>query len=412
MTAVPDSRLDLRRLLAAAEAASPLDGVAALGEELVATVGAIAVSFLIADYSGHSLVRLSRATAAGSPTSRSGSARVIPLAGSAQGETLRTQHVQVRSEGEAFRVYAPVTDRGEALGILELTLPDAPDDQIVDHIASAAHALAYVVITNRRYTDLFEWGQRTRPPTLAAEIQRRLLPPSFTCEAGPFTVAGWLEPAELVGGDTFDYTLDRDALHISISDAMGHGVDAALLATLLVAGLRNSRRRGMSLREQAEAGNDALAAHLRADQFVTGQLIRVDLNTGVAEVVNAGHTRPVRVRDGRVTEIVLEADPPFGIFRGTRYRVQQLALEPGDRLVLLTDGMVERNAARAPLTELLTQTRDLHPREAVQTLTGEVADAADGQLRDDATVFILDWYGSDQFDRDASTGASPHRAST
>jgi hypothetical protein len=113
------------------------------------------------------------------------------------------------------------------------------------------HALAYVVIAGRRYTDVFEWGQRTTPFSLATEIQRRLLPASYTCEAGQFTLAGWLEPAASVGGDTFDYTLNDDSLHVSITDAVGHEVEAALQATLLVGALRNARHKGLDLAAQA-----------------------------------------------------------------------------------------------------------------------------------------------------------------
>ena len=125
-------------------------------------------------------------------------------------------------------------------------------------VSRAAHTLAFVVIANRRHTDLFEWGQRTTPFTLAAEIQRRLLPPSFTCEADSFTLSAWLEPAASIGGDTFDYSLARDLLHLSITDAVGHGVHSALTATLCVGGLRNARRRGGTLLEQAQAANQAL----------------------------------------------------------------------------------------------------------------------------------------------------------
>ena len=89
------------------------------------------------------------------------------------------------------------------------------------------------------------------PLSLAAEIQHRLLPGSYTCEAGQFTLAGWLEPAGDVGGDTFDFALERDTLHLSMTDAMGHEVDAALLATVLVGALRNARRAGVGLAEQA-----------------------------------------------------------------------------------------------------------------------------------------------------------------
>jgi hypothetical protein len=117
-------------------------------------------------------------------------------------------------------------------------------------VAVAAHALGYVVIANRRFTDLFEWSQRSVPLSLAAEIQHRLLPGAYTCEAGQFTLAGWLEPAGNVGGDTFDFALERGMLHFSLTDAMGHEVTAALLASLMVGRLRNARRAGVGLAEQ------------------------------------------------------------------------------------------------------------------------------------------------------------------
>jgi hypothetical protein len=102
--------------------------------------------------------------------------------------------------GDGARMIVPVTDRGDAIGLLELDLPYLPTPREVADIGSAAPALAYVVIAARRHTDVFEWGQRSTPFALAAEIQRRLLPTSYTCEAGQFTLAGWLEPASSVGG--------------------------------------------------------------------------------------------------------------------------------------------------------------------------------------------------------------------
>ena len=117
--------------------------------------------------------------------------------------------------------------------------------------------LAYVVIANRRFTDLFEWGQRSMPLSLEAEIQHRLLPGSYTCEAGQFTLAGWLEPAGDVGGDTFDFSVERDTLHLSMTDAMGHTLEAALLATVLVGAAKRPPARGRS-RRAGPAGDDAL----------------------------------------------------------------------------------------------------------------------------------------------------------
>lgn len=167
-------------------------------------------------------------------------------------------------------------------------------------------------------------GRRTAPLSLAAEIQHRLLPDSFTCDAGRFTVAGALEPAHDIGGDTFDYILDHRALHLSLTDAMGHDVQAALLATVVVAALRNARRAGADLVAQAEDANRAVAHYASrthqavSDQteqvhqaiakhggqaMVTGQLLRVALDTGHTTFVNAGHVWPLRLRNGTVQEI-------------------------------------------------------------------------------------------------------------
>lgn len=407
-----DGRLELRSLLAAVEVAPPVAAVDVFAVELGKRLAAQEVVFLIADSSGNAVVRLSHdGGGEGRRSQGRDAAETVPLAGTTYEQVVRTQRLQVLPAGEFARVLAPVTDRGDVVGVLEMLLPSVPDLDTADYIASAAHALGYVVIANRRFTDLFEWGQRSQPFSLAAEIQHRLLPASLTCEAGQFTIAGAVEPAGNVGGDTFDYSLDRDTLHVSLTDAMGHAEDAALLATLLVGSLRNSRRSGATLAEQAARANTAILEHARADQFVTGQLLRVDLTTGTGAMINAGHPGPLRVRDGRVEDIELTADPPFGIVPGLDYRVQPVALLPGDRLVIVTDGILERNAATADVFGLLAATGDLHPREVVQEITRAVLRAVGGTLRDDATVLCLDWYGGGERDRQADAGANHHRTS-
>jgi serine phosphatase RsbU (regulator of sigma subunit) len=324
---------------------------------------------------------------------------------------LRTQRADVEAIGDGARVVVPVTDRGDAIGLLELDLPRYPSADEITDISIAAHALAYVVIAARRDTDVFERGQRSTPFALAAEIQRRLLPASYTCEAGQFTLAGWLEPASSVGGDTFDYSLDRDVLQVSITDAVGHQVAAALVATLLVGALRNGRRKGMDLAEQARYANEALAENSAHGQFVTGQLLRVDLHTGTARIVNAGHTLPLRLRAGRVEEIPLRIEAPFGVLPGKSFEVQPFPLEPGDRIVFLTDGMLERNAASLDVAAALAGSADLHPREVVHELGSAVLRATGGNLRDDATMVCLDWYGGPQRGRSTEFGADHGRVS-
>ena len=423
-------------VLAAAEAASPVNAVEAVTRELGAALGATRVSFLIADLSGRALVRLAHLLlrtdegididtplAPGERRAVEESATVVPFDGGPLERALRTQEVQVLPAGTgptgvdgvgSWLVLAPVTERGEVIGLLELTLPDQPDAHACDEIAQLAHVLAFVVIANRRHTDLYEWGQRTRPLSLSAEIQHRLLPGPQTCEADSFTLAGWLEPAAGIAGDTFDFSLARDVLHLSLTDAMGHGVAAALAATLCVGDLRNARNQGASLLEQVRSANQSLfehAAKTGIEDFVTGLVGRVDLRTGLMGLTNGGHVAPYLARGADVTAVNLPVDLPLGLFSDTPYRESTLALEPGDRIVFVTDGMLERTAVKVDLPRAIQDTRSLHPREAVRALADRVLDAAENGLRDDATVLCLDWHGGHGRDRDSTHGADQGRAS-
>jgi len=400
------SPLALNSLLSAVEAAAPIAAADVVGTALTEALGAREVSFLIADYSGQALIRLShvsRGDSGGEPGRERSEA--VPLVGTLHGRALAGQNVEVIAEDGGSRLFAPVTSRGEAVGILELALDEPPDERTIADVAAVAHVLAYVVIANRRFTDLYEWGQRSLPLSLEAEIQHRLLPGSYTCEAGQFTLAGWLEPAGDVGGDTFDFSVERDTLHLSMTDAMGHTLGAALLATVLVGALRNARRRMVDLAEQARLADEALTHFAHDGGFVTGQIVRVDLRSGMAYVVNAGHPPPIRIRDGKAETLALRADPPFAAPKVGPYRVQELPLEAGDRLVFLTDGMLEHNATTVDALSALTASRGLHPREAVQELTRAVVQACGGKLRDDATVLCFDWHGGAPRDRETDSGA-------
>ena len=410
MSGDPDgSRLDLRRLLAAAESAAPVEVIDVLGRELARMVEASQVALLIASSSGTGVVRMSHVTVQEQmDDGRNERAEVIPLAGSVYERVLLRQELDVRQDGDRWCVLVPVTERGDAIGILELVLPHRPEDHVVRYLESAAHALGYVVIASRRHTDVFEWAQRDTPFSLAAEIQRRLLPSSYSMEAAALVLAGWLEPASNVGGDTFDYSIDREYLYASITDAMGHATEAALLATLAVSSFRNSRRKLVAPAQQAVAANCALLEDTRPDQFVTGLLLRIRLVDGRLELVNAGHPPPFRLRDGRGTVLAVDPDPAIGVTEG-EYHTHVLQLEPGDRLLLVTDGFLERRARGVDIAGILQSTAARHPREIVRELAAHVLRETGGELRDDATVLCLDWYGPEGR-RHAVAGASRSRA--
>ncbi|MDP9434166.1 MAG: serine/threonine-protein phosphatase [Actinomycetota bacterium] len=405
----------LRRLLDAAEDASPVQAVEAVTRELGRALGATSVSFLIADLSGRALVRLAQVAFADAPAADirhddKERATVLPFDGGPAEQALQSQQVQVVPPdlGPTWTVLAPITERGEALGLLELDVLQAPSQAVVDEVRRTAHVLGYVIIASRRHTDLYEWGQRSTPFSLSAEIQRRLLPAAYTCEAGSFTLAAWLEPAGTIAGDTFDYSLGRDHLHLSVTDAVGHGVASALTATLCVGSLRNTRRLGETLLEQAATTNTALLENgfgVEGEGFATALLGRLDLRTGHLDVVNAGHAAPYLARDGQVDALDLPADLPLGLFVESAYRSTTVPLLAGDRLVAVTDGMLERAAASLDLEAHIQHTRELHPREATRALADLVLEASGGVLADDAALLVLDWHGDHGTPRRTVAGA-------
>ncbi|MFF3564658.1 PP2C family protein-serine/threonine phosphatase [Streptomyces sp. NPDC002574] len=381
-------QLRLSEVLAAAEAAAPAESVEVIARNLRDRFGARSVSFLVADVIGRRVVRIGD-----QDVSRQGrGAEQIPLSGTLYERALRGQRlVQEPGAGRDLRVIVPVTNRGDAIGLLELTLPEAAGS-VLEQVGEAAHALAFLIVMDRRFTDLYHWLERTTSVSLAAEIQRGLLPSAASYEGERFTLAGALVPADSVGGDTYDYAVDHDTLHLSITDAMGHDVDSALLATLTVNASRGARRAGCDLAEQALRMHRTLLDHGH-NGLATGQLLRIAMDGAGTQVINAGHPWPLRLRGGAVEEVRLDVHLPFGVPSRTPFRVQPLDLRAGDRLILYTDGMQERRATAVDLAAVIRETATEHPREVVRAATAAVFEACRGQLQDDATILCLDWRG-------------------
>ncbi|MCW2718866.1 PP2C family protein-serine/threonine phosphatase [Pseudonocardia sp.] len=293
-------------------------------------------------------------------------------------------------------VYVPVTVRTERLGVLMVAVAQLTP-AVTELLSDAARVLAHVLVVARRYTDRFEMLRRRKDLGLAAEIQWELLP-VLAYELPAFSIAGALEPTYDIGGDTFDYAVSATRLTITVTDAVGHGLRAALLGSLAVTAMRNLRRRGEDICAQAAAANQHLVEQFPGAEFVTGLLLEIDAPTGSARLLNAGHPAPLLLRDGLVETVQLPPDLPLGLDRATVYQEHTLPLRSGDRLLLLTDGITEAHHRGAPpfgtphVKQLLTSLAHLPPAEFVRHLTRAVLDHRGGDLADDATAVCLDWH--------------------
>jgi serine phosphatase RsbU (regulator of sigma subunit) len=225
-----------------------------------------------------------------------------------------------------------------------------------------------------------------------------MLPPlTFTGEQ--VGIACVLEPAYEVAGDAFDYAFNDGVLHLAIFDAMGHGFEAGSMATLVQAAYRSSRRRKLDLPATYREIDVALQREFGDEHFVTGQLATLDSVTGIFRWVNAGHPQPLQLRRGRMaSELASEPALPLGL-GDNAVLASEVSLEPGDRLLLFTDGVVE---ARSPGGERFGQDRllDLARRaladeqtlaETVRRLAASVQFHRDGPLEDDASILFVEW---------------------
>jgi hypothetical protein len=381
------------RLLPAMDEAFPTELVDVLAGFLAEHASAESVDLLLADYELEHLVRVRRDEPAASQSS-------VPVTGTDAGRAFSTQSVVSVPEQAATTVYVPMSLRAERLGVLRVRLIGAVPPDVLTGLLQVATVVAYVVFGASRFTDMYEQARRRKPLALDAEMQWNLLP--VRAFAGPhFELAGQLMPAYDVGGDSFDYSVETGVLHLSLTDAMGHGLQASLLDTLTVSALRNTRRAGASLASQAQDAQEALLAEFPPVTFVAAFIATIGLDTGTVDVVNAGHPTGYLIRRGHIEQVDLRAQTPLGLDPGTRYQVQQFSLRRGDRLFLVSDGVTDAAPAGGDpfgedrLAGVLLATVAVPPHEAVRQVLRTVAAYQADNFRDDATALCLDWRGAD-----------------
>ncbi|MDN3262527.1 PP2C family protein-serine/threonine phosphatase [Streptomyces sp. CSDS2] len=319
----------------------------------------------------------------------------------------RTQSLRVEeSERDGMTAWFPLIDGAERLGVLAVHTRTLSAESLRQGRAMAA-LLAMMTSSKRAYKETFVRRTRTRAMHLPAEMLRAFLPPRTI--GNPHVVStAVLEPAYDLGGDAFDHALTTDTLHAVVLDAMGHNLLSGLTSAVALAACRNARRVDADLLSLVDGVDEALSQWL-PDQFCTGILARLDFCSGVLKWVNCGHPAPLLIRDQRliVDALSREADPPMGLrslLNARERQVHESRLQPGDRVLLYTDGVTEARTADGRLLGLerfadyvirASATGEIAP-ETLRRLIHSLLDSQDSRLRDDATILMFEWQPNGQ----------------
>ena len=379
--------------------------VAGLLSRHAAAVGVADAVAYLADLQQDELVPLVEATGPGLDR------QLVPLGVDATLAGRAYQQVQVLTQDApagGLRVWLPLLDGAERLGVLAVTVPDEQalrrdGGRLEVRLRRFAALAAEVVMSKTRHGDTLVRLRRRRQLGLAAEMQWSLLPP-LTFASRQVTVAGALEPAYEVAGDAVDYAVDAGWARFAIFDGMGHGLQSAQLTVLAVAAYRNARRTELSLTETVHAIDLAVSTAF-GGSFVTAVLAELNTDTGLLSWVDVGHPLPALLR-GRQPVKTLAAAPalPFGLSRSLGRGAQQVTvateqLEPGDQVLLHTDGVTDIQSPDGEffgaqrLTDLLgaNLAAGLPAPETMRRLVRALLEHQQGQLRDDATLLLVEW---------------------
>jgi hypothetical protein len=365
--------------------------IAPLIAEEVARVGGRDVSILLQDYGQMLLVPLpGRGLVVGESE---------PIADTHAGAAfLRATTIEV-PQADGIRMYLPLLDGSDQVGVMVVTLDTVHDDdrRLLRRLAGL---VADMLVTKHSYTDQFFLARRREPMSVAAEIQWSLLPP-MAMSVPQVAVAGILEPAYRIAGDSFDYALNDNILHVAIVDAMGHGLDAATMATVAVGAYRHARRADIGLAENYAFMDRAIAEQFSPDHFVTAQMMHLNITTGQLQWVNAGHPAPLLIRNRQVIRrLESPTTLPVG-FGGEEPQISAEMLQRGDQVLCFTDGVIEEHhAGEAQFGEEqlirwvnhIEHTQD-GARAVVRALSHTLKQERGGATSDDATLFLIEWRG-------------------
>jgi sigma-B regulation protein RsbU (phosphoserine phosphatase) len=309
-----------------------------------------------------------------------------------------------RTDHRPLRLWVPLLDGTERMGVARFDCDAAAERsasteaELVEGCRMLASLVGHLLAAKLPYGDSLQQLRRSEPMSAASELLFQLLPPlTFSCDRA--VISAVLEPCYRVGGDAFDYSVDGSTATVSVLDAMGHGARAGLTAAVALATMRAARRDGQGLYSMACVVDEALPGQFSDVRFVTGVLAELNLDSGRLRYVNAGHPAPLVLRRTKVVRTLGGGRRrPLGLEDPT-FRVAEEYLEPGDRLLLYTDGVTEARAATGEAfgTDRLIDLAEQHAAaglgaaETLRRLSHSITAHQAGTRTDDATLLLLEW---------------------
>jgi phosphoserine phosphatase RsbU/P len=293
---------------------------------------------------------------------------------------------------------APIISNDEVIGVFDLESDqfNAYSEDDLEVLMMLASQVAIIIEKVMLHEQLIEKKRLEGQLEVARQVQLELLP-ARDPELVGFDISAYNFPTEEVSGDYYDWVrIYDDQIGIVIADVSGKGVPAAILMAFLRASLRSATHIGYATHISMAKVNYLLWESIDSNQFVTAFYGILDAQKGTLAYSNAGHNPPLLVNAVGTSRFIEKGEQPLGMFRETRYHEYYLDFEPGDVLVLYTDGATEANNAqgeefgRERLEQAVKRNYDRPAREMIASLQLEILEWTDNKgSNDDVTFFVI-----------------------
>ncbi|MFN2406902.1 MAG: PP2C family protein-serine/threonine phosphatase [Pyrinomonadaceae bacterium] len=293
---------------------------------------------------------------------------------------------------------APIISNDEVIGVFDLESDqfNAYSEDDLEVLMLLASQVAIIIEKVMLHEQLIEKKRLEGQLEVARQVQLELLPPTDPELAG-YDISAYNFPTEEVSGDYYDWVkIYDDQIAVVIADVSGKGVPAAILMAFLRASLRAASHIGYASNISMVKVNYLLWESIERNQFVTAFYGILDASKQTLSYSNAGHNPPVLVNAAGTSRFIERGEQPLGMFRDTRYHQYYLEMEPGDVLVLYTDGATEalspsgEEFGRERLAQAVKDAYARPAREMIATLQMAILEWTEqAGSNDDVTFFVI-----------------------